>query len=130
MLHLHDRTRRQICVAAFGLACLLPTLVVAGWCVRRHMSNCAAVEARELATCLGLDVKIAAVRYIRPGAVLYEGVELADPETRQPIFRCRLLETALEQRTNEQGQRRPTLSLVASQPQLQGAAVGRSWQWL
>ena len=79
---------------------------------------------------LGLDVKLDAVSYLRPGAVLYEGVELSDPETGQTLFRCRLLEVAWGEQTDEQGQRRPTLSMTASQPQVEAAALQRTWRWL
>jgi hypothetical protein len=129
MFHLHDTTRRQIGIFAFALFCLLPTLLVAGWCVRRHLPDCAANEAGQLAACLGLDVKLAAIKYPRPGAVLYEQVELADPEIRQTIFRCRLLEVGRTTRIDERGQRRPTVVLTASQPRLEAAAIGRGWQW-
>jgi hypothetical protein len=93
--------------------------------------------------------------------VLYEGVELADPETAQTLLRCRLLEVAVVQASSrhsvEQASSlpnsverasslqdaavtgatqapptagRPVITLVASQPELSAAAVGKTWQWL
>ena len=87
-------------------------------------------KLENLAAQLGLDVKLDALSYLRPGAVLYEGVELSDPETGQTLLRCRLLEVAWQEQTDEQGQRRPTLSMVASQPQVEAAALRPTWRWL
>ncbi len=117
-------------MAAFLLLGLLPTLLVGGWCASRHLPGRARAEAENLAAQLGLDVKLEALSYLRPGTVLYEGVELADPETGQALFRCRLLEVAWQEQTDEQGQRRPTLSIVASQPQVETAALRPTWRWL
>ena len=33
MMQLHDKTRRRICLAAFFLLCLTPTVLVAAWCI-------------------------------------------------------------------------------------------------
>ncbi len=130
MFHLHDTTRRRLCIAGFLLFGALPTLLVGGWCASRHLPGRARSEAQSLAAQLGLDVKLDAVNCLRPGAVLYEGVELSDPETGQTLLGCRLLEVSWGEQTDEQGQRRPTLSMVASQPQVEAAALNRTWRWL
>lgn len=87
-------------------------------------------EADALGRQLGLVVKLEAVRHLRPGVVLYDGIELADPETGQTILRSRCLEVAWRRQADSQGQLRPTLCVIASQPEVETAAIGRVWQWL
>ena len=95
MFQLHDRTRRRLCLAAFVCVGAIPSLLVGGWCVARHLPGRAQAEADALGRQLGLVVKLEAVKHLRPGAMLYEGIELADPETGQtdlpqPLPRSRL----------------------------------------
>jgi hypothetical protein len=120
MFQLHDRTRRRLCVAAFACVAAIPSLLVGGWCAARHLPSHAQAEADALGRQLGLTVKLAGVKHLRPGAVLYEGIELADPETGQTIFRSRCLEVAWQ---------RPTLLLIASQPEVETARIDLVWRW-
>jgi hypothetical protein len=62
--------------------------------------------------------------------MLYEQLEAADPETGQMIFRCRLLEIVCGQQSDPQGQRRATLTMTASQPEVEAAALDRIWRCL
>jgi hypothetical protein len=62
--------------------------------------------------------------------MLYDGIELADPETGQTILRCRCLEVAWQQQADSQGQRRPTLCVIASQPEVETAAIDLVWRWV
>jgi hypothetical protein len=71
MFQIHDRTRRRICVAAFVVLGAIPSLLVGGWCIDRHLPGCAHAEADVLGRQLGLAVKLEAVRHLRPGVVLY-----------------------------------------------------------
>ena len=131
MFHLHDKTRRRICSGRHSsLLGVLPTLLVGGWCLSRHLPGYARAEAEQLGRQLGLNVKLDGVKHLRPGAVLYEGWSLTDPETGQTILRCRLLEIARQQETDEQGQRRTVLTLTAAQPEVEAAALDRIWQCL
>jgi len=130
MFQLHDKTRRRIGLAAFVLAGVLPLLLVGGWCLNRHLPGCAQAEADALGRQLGLVVKLEAVRHLRPGVVLYDGIELADPETGQTIFRSRCLEVAWRQQADGQGKLRPTLSVIASQPEVETAAIDLVWRWM
>jgi hypothetical protein len=130
MFQLHDKTRRRITLAAFVSAGVLPLFLIAGWCVNRHLPGCAKADADALGRQLGLVVKLEAVRHLRPGVVLYDGIELADPETGQTILRSRCLEVAWRRQADSQGQLRPTLCVIASQPEIETAAIGRGWQWL
>ena len=123
MFRLHDNTRRRICRAVFLLLCVVPTAGVSVWCARRHLPGVAAAEAQRLERELGLGVSLAGLRYLRPGRVLYEGLELADPETGRPLLRCRALEADWQQFTDREGRPRASLVLIASQPEIEAAAA-------
>ena len=123
MFRLHDNTRRRICRAAFFLLCVLPTAGVSVWCARRHLPGVVGAEARRLQRELGLDVSLEGLRHLRPGGVLYEGLELADPETGRLVLRCRVLEADWQQTIDGQGRPKTSLVLIASQPEIEAAAV-------
>ena len=125
MFHLHDRTRYRICMAGFVLLCVVPTAVVVAWSFQRHLPGNVAAEAARLSRELGLRVSLAGVRHLRPGAVLYEGLTLADPETGGVVLRCRLLEAVWKEATDSQGNRTATLELAASQPEIEAARFVR-----
>jgi hypothetical protein len=130
MFQLYDKTRRRLCVAAFLTLGVLPALLVGGWCGSRHTRGCVLAEAERLGRQLGLKVSIGGMKYLRPGAVLYEQLEAADRETGRPIFRCRLLEAARQMQGGPQAQRRPVVLLTASQPEVDAASLDRVWQCL
>lgn len=92
MFPLHDRTRRRLALVAFGVTCLLPTLLILVWGIGRQMPWQADAESRRLEGMLGLQVRIDRVRNLRPGVRRYEGFALHDPETGQRLFRCEHLE--------------------------------------
>ena len=125
MFRLHDNTRRRICRAVFLLLCVVPTTGVSVWCARRHLPRVVTAEAERLERELGLDVSLAGLRYLRPGRVLYEGLELADPETGRPLLRCRALEADWQQSTDREGRPRASLVLIASQPEIEATAADR-----
>lgn len=130
MFQLHDLTRRRVCVVAFLVLGLLPTLLAGGWCMSRYAPGYLQAEARELSGQLGLNVKLGGLQRLRPGTVLYERFEATDPELGKTVFRCRFLEVARQQQTDEQGQRRSVLAMKASQPEVEAASLGRIWQCL
>ncbi|MCS7303660.1 MAG: hypothetical protein NZ602_00950 [Thermoguttaceae bacterium] len=83
---LHENTRRRVCVALFVLGCILPTVglcVWAGWRMTPWYLEQQAAEAERL---LGLIVKVQGLRHPRPGEVIYEGIQLADPKTAELIL--------------------------------------------
>ncbi len=112
MFRLHDKTRRRICLAGFFLFCVAPTLGAAAWCAMRHMPWTASDEAKTLGRQLGLEVRLAGLKNLRPGVVLYEDFELADPETGQCLFRSRLLEVQWKTIADGQGSGKPVLALL------------------
>ncbi len=118
MFQLYDKTRRQICIAGFFALCVAPTVLVVLWCVGRHLPGRAAAEAKRLGRELGLNVSLDAVEHPRPGKVLYKGLELVDPETGRPVFRCRSVETGWRKEPGERGNRIRVLVLIASQPEI------------
>ncbi len=85
MFQLYDGTRRRICLLAFLLFCLLPTTLVVAWGIARRTSWHVAEEANRLTSLCGLRVSLSAIRYVRPGEVVYEGLNLA---TQKPATRC------------------------------------------
>ena len=130
MLHLYDTTRRRICLTAFVLFCVAPTLAVAAWCVAWQLPMHLRAEAERLNAQLGLDVAIDGLRHPRPGTVLYEGLRLSDPETGQSVLRCRTLEAVWTKTTDDQGQRKAAVVLVFTQPEVEAASADRLWQLL
>ncbi|MEE8452203.1 MAG: hypothetical protein V3R99_09820 [Thermoguttaceae bacterium] len=116
MFQLHDKTRRKACLAAFLLLCVLPTTTVLAWCVYRHRPGYVDAEALRLSRELGLEVSIERFQRLRPGSVLYEGMELTDPESGRSVLRCRVLQAAWRDVADARGEKKPTLMLIASQP--------------
>ena len=128
MFQLYDRTRRQICIAAFFAFCVAPTVIVLACGVWRHLPWQVDREAERLSRQLGQKVSLEGVRHLRPGVVLYEGLELSDPETGQTVLRCRLLETNWERPTGQEGSCEASLTLIASQPEIEAAQLDQFWQ--
>lgn len=130
MFQLHDKTRFRLCLAGFALLGVLPTLLVGAWCLNRHLPGSARAAAEQLGRQLGLNARLDGLKHLRPGVLLCDGLELTDPETGQTILRCRLLEIARQQETDEQGQGRTVLAITAAQPEVEAASLGRLWQCL
>ena len=128
MFRLHDRTRQRICVAAFLLFCVLPAALILLWGITRHWPGYVAAEARRLGRQLGLRVSLEGLKYLRPGAVLYQGLHLANPETGETLLRCRVLEANYSHATDAEGRRKPALVLLASQPEIEAAGLARLWR--
>jgi hypothetical protein len=129
MFQLHDTTRRRLCLAGFLSLGLAPALLVGGWCFSRHLPGEVQAEAHALSRRLGFDVKLSGVKHLRPGTLLYENFEAADPETGETIFRCRLLEVAAGE-ASPAPQSRPMIVMTASQPEVEAAALERIWRCL
>ncbi len=123
MFRLHDKTRRRLCMAGFFLFCVAPALGAAAWCVTRNLPWAAEDEAQMLSRQLGLEVRIEGLKNLKPGVVLYEGFQLADPETGQSLLHCRLLEVEWKTIADAQGKSKPLLVLMASQPEIQFAGL-------
>jgi len=120
MFQFHDRTRRRFLLAAFGLLCVLPTVLVAGWCAWRNRPGHAAAEAERLGRLLGFRATLEAFEHVRPGVVRYRRLALLDPETAEPVFRCPTL-TVTRESTDSQ----PLLKLVVDTATLEPGALRR-----
>lgn len=128
MFQLHDSSRRRISLAAFFALCVLPTAIVLVCGLARHTPGHVRAVATRLSWQLGQRVSLARVRYLRPGVVLYEGVELADPETGEHILRCRTLKVARERPTDHEGRGRPCVVMIASQVEVEAGRLDQVWQ--
>ncbi|HEV3342559.1 MAG TPA: hypothetical protein VG125_19460, partial [Pirellulales bacterium] len=91
MFAIHQRARRRICQAAFGLFCVTPTTGLLAWTMTLTTAGHAARCQQELGQWLGMEARFERVRYPQPGLSLYEGFELLDAETGQQVLRCRTL---------------------------------------
>ena len=116
---MHDRTRRQVCRIAFFALCLLPAAGIFAWSGWRGGKSHGLACAAELSRAMGLQVSCTALSYPRPGIMLFQGVELSDPETAAPLARMRFLES---------GGSGATSAWVASQPELDAAQLRDFWQ--
>jgi len=128
MLPLHDRTRRQLAMLAFVLLCLVPTAVVLAYGITRQLPGHVTKEAARLGSLVRLKVSLARLDHLRPGAVRYEGLELADAETQKTVFRCRRLEASWQTRTGEDGAARPCLSLAAVGAEVDDGGLAHAWR--
>ncbi len=129
MFQLYDQTRRRMCIASFLALGVLPTVLVAAWCIGRHLPGRVEAEAQSLSWRLGLAVRLHDVQHLRPGSVLYEGVEIADPETGQILLRSTQLKVT-SAAPDQRGGNRPRLAMVAAQPEIDAAGLARLWQSL
>lgn len=88
MFRLSDATRRLITTGLFVLLCVIPTVLVIAVGLWRSLPGRVAAEERRLTLLLGQPVQIESVRSLRPGAALYEGLEIRDPESNAILVRC------------------------------------------
>jgi len=123
MFRLHDRTRRLLCVAAFVLLGIAPTVAVAVWSVVRHWPGRVAAEAESLGRRLGLNVRLAGLTHVRPGVVRYQGLQLSDPETGRRLLSCPAVECQWTRKTGPAGRDSLALALTAVQPEIQADAL-------
>jgi hypothetical protein len=106
---------------AFVALCLIPTTMVLGWSVVRQLPGHTAAEAETLRELTGLRATLGRLSHPLPGQLLYEDVELADPETGATVLRARVVE--ITQQANK------TL-VQASQVELTGEGTAEIWQLL
>ena len=128
MFQLHDNSRRRICLAAFFALCVAPTVIVLACGVARHLPGHVRAEADRLTWQLGQKVSLTRVRHLRPGVVLYEGLELSDPETGSRILRCGKLKAGWGTSTDQNGQGPPCLVLIAYQPEIETDEIDQVWR--
>ncbi len=98
MFPLRDRTRRWICRTIFFAVGVIPTLSIIAWCMAMTSPGRVTDVHEKFADAVGLDVHFDELSYPRPGAMLFEGLKLADPETGESLAQIQQLEI----RTDEQ----------------------------
>ncbi|MGO8690306.1 MAG: hypothetical protein ACLQLG_11790 [Thermoguttaceae bacterium] len=130
MIQLHDKTRRRICRAAFVSLCLVPTAVVAVWCVAWQLPGHKAAEIARLRQQTGMDVALTGLDHPRPGTLRYRGLTLSDPETGQAVLRCPQLEAAWTRVADAPGRTRTVVWLSAPEAEIAADGVNRLGQLL
>ena len=119
MFQLYDSTRRRITLALFFLMGLLPTAGLLAWGLVWQSPWYVRYEEERLGWQLGLTVLLDDVRHPRPGEMIYEGVQLANPETGKTLFRCQTIEMVYDA-IEEKG---PALTVTAWQPEIEVARL-------
>ena len=131
MIQLHDKTRRRICLAAFVSLCLVPTAVVAAWCVAWQLPGHKAAEIARLRQQTGMDVDLTGLDHPRPGTLRYRGLTLSDPETGQAVLRCRPAGSRLDPLPpTRQARRRPSSRSRPPEAEIDAAGANRLGQLL
>jgi hypothetical protein len=92
MFFLHETTRIRVCRAAFIALCVVPTCAVLVWCIAVRLPGYRLAHERLIAAHLGLRVQLSKASSPRPDMILYEGLELSDPENGQPLARLPFVE--------------------------------------
>jgi hypothetical protein len=95
----------------FWLVCVLPTAGILVWTLALRLPWHVRAESQRLGWRLGLRVALGSVSHPRPGATVYEGLELADPATGRVVARCPRLEATWETTADVEGRDRPFLVL-------------------
>ncbi len=125
---MHERTRRQITFLLFLVLCVVPTATVAAWGAWWRSAGHVRLEAERLSWLLGMNVSLSAIGHPKPGEVLYEGLELASPETGRVVLRCRTLRTGWETAKDQQGRERTVLAISAVEPEIEADQTHGLWQ--
>jgi hypothetical protein len=92
MFSLREITKIRLCRMAFVVLCVAPTCAVLAWSVVVRLPAYRLAHERAIASRLGLHVQLAAASSPRPGTLLYEWLELSDPDTRQLLARLPFVE--------------------------------------
>jgi hypothetical protein len=92
MFTLHDSSRIWLCRAAFVALCVVPTCVVAAWCVAVNLPTYRRAHERAIGQRLGWDAVLEDVSSPRPGVLLYAGLELSDARTGEFLARAPYVE--------------------------------------
>ncbi len=78
---MHQTIQRRLCRYAFLLACVLPTLALAGWVVWRVQPSYQHQQLTQLARTLGVRIACGRIETPRPGVAIYHDLSLHELET-------------------------------------------------
>jgi hypothetical protein len=92
MFSLHETTRRRLCRAAFLACCVVPTCAVLAWCAFIYTPHYRRAHERAVTAALGWQARLGCASTPRPGLVLYEWLELADPQSGALVARLPFVE--------------------------------------
>lgn len=92
MFSLHETTKIHLCRIAFFATCLAPSCAVLAWGALVRLPSYTRAHELAIADGLGLHAQLAKASSPRPGMMLYEALELSDPDTRQPLARFPFVE--------------------------------------
>ena len=87
-MQLHDHTRRHLTLLLFFLLGPMLTATVLGVIVWRQLPTAVRGHERLVKNHTGLNIRLAAVRELRPGTTQYVELRLLDPETKATILSC------------------------------------------
>lgn len=118
---LHEKTQRQVCRVAFGIACLAPTLCVAMYVISLRLPWHVAAYEENASQRAGLIVSFADVTHPKPGLTLYHDAKIADAETGDVVASARLVEVA---------QHEGRQVLLLSQPEVAAGRLDLLWQFV
>jgi hypothetical protein len=105
----------------FLLVGVLPMAVIGGWCLWRHSEAFLRQVEQDLGHRLGLQVSIRDLTYPRPGAMVYQSLQLIDPETGRALFRCRRMD--VQATCLPSGDGCPELSITVEKPELESRGL-------
>jgi hypothetical protein len=114
-----QRTRRTICRGAFFALVVCPTLGILGWGASHHLPGRIEEHRRELESLLGVQVELESLSHPRPNVTLYGPMRLVDPDSGRLLVSMRQVEVV---------RREEMVTLTASQPQIDTAALVRLWE--
>jgi hypothetical protein len=92
MFSLHETTKIHLCRIAFVATCLAPTCAVLAWGALVRLPSYTRAHELAIADGLGLHAQLGRASSPRPGMMLYEALELSDPDTLQPLARFPFVE--------------------------------------
>ena len=72
--------------------CLVPSALVAAWCVAVNLPGYRSAHERRVAQRVGWDARLQEASSPRPGLLLYTGLELADPQSGRLLARAPFVE--------------------------------------
>lgn len=129
MFRLSDSTRRLVTLALFVLLCAGPMVTFSALGVWRRLPGRIESEQRRLSLLLGQPVKLQSLRHLSPSAVLYEGLEIHDPETAAVLVRCDRLRVARQSSSLDESGKLvgPRLRLTAGQLAIGAESMRSLW---
>ena len=99
MFSLRETTKIRLCRLAFVAVVLLPTGGVLGWSAAVRSDAYREAHEQAIAARLGLRARLARASSPRPDVMLYEGLELADPDTSEHLATLPFVEVRFDEAT-------------------------------